>query len=196
MTALLSQTPTPKPVDEVELFIDPPDDKLYDLVEGQLLEKCVSTKSVRVAFNIGVALEVFAKPRGLGWAATELPIMCFPWLTKHGRRPDVVFYRTDRLAAPGDEPLTVAPSIVVEVISPTDRYTDVEQKIAEYAKAGVDLIWIVDYGSRTIRVHRADAGVRIYGEAETLTAEPVLEGFSVAVRDLLPAAPTTEPAAG
>jgi len=186
MTALLAEQP--KAINAMDVFLNPPDDKIYELVEGKLVQKQVGIKSAFVAFRVAYELESFARSRKLGWATTEGYILCFPWLKKHGRRPDVVFYRTDRLAAPGNEPPTVAPNIVVEVVSPTDKATDVERKLAEYQRAGVDLVWIVNYDVRNIRVHRIDGTVRVYHAHDTITAEPVLEGFTCVVNSVLPEA--------
>jgi Uma2 family endonuclease len=55
--------------------------------------------------------------------------------------PDVAVWRNDDI---GDRIPTVAPFLVIEVLSPEDRMTRVQPKIAEYLSIGVEWIWVVD----------------------------------------------------
>jgi Uma2 family endonuclease len=70
------------------------------------------------------------------------------------------------------------------VISPNDRYTEVDEKVAEWLEHGTRLVFVVNPRRRTVAVHRADGSVRILGVDDTLTAEDVVPGWSLAVRDL------------
>ncbi len=57
------------------------------------------------------------------------------------RVPDVAVWRNDDI---GDRIPTVAPFLIVEVLSPQDRMTRVQPKIAEYLSIGVAWTWVVD----------------------------------------------------
>ena len=60
----------------------------------------------------------------------------------HVRIPDIGFVRQERLDA-AERPFVFfsgAPDLVVEVISPNDRYTDVDDKIEEWLEAGAGLV--------------------------------------------------------
>jgi Uma2 family endonuclease len=57
------------------------------------------------------------------------------------RIPDVAVWRNDHI---GDRIPTVPPFLVVEILSPEDRMTRVQPKIAEYLSIGVEWIWVVD----------------------------------------------------
>ena len=50
-----------------EDLLNPPDSKLYELIDGQLVEKPVSVKSIWVATNLACELQMIVKPAGLGW---------------------------------------------------------------------------------------------------------------------------------
>ena len=52
---------------------------------------------------------------------------------------------------------TLSPDLAVEVISPNDLATEIDQKVAEYLGAGVPLVWVVHPEARAVRVHRASA---------------------------------------
>jgi len=179
-------TPPPVLIDPVDVFLNPPDDTLYELVDGKLVEKNMSAISSWVASEIMAFLRDALRRSGEGWVATEIAVMCFPWRKDHGRRPDVAVFRTDRLAGPTEERITVAPNLVVEVLSPNDRSQEVERKVTDYLRAGVDLLWIVNPDTRNVRVHRADGTGQIIAEADTITANPVVSGFSASVRDFFP----------
>ena len=51
------------------------------------------------------------------------------------------------------------PHVVVEIVSPGDRYVEVHDKLAEYRGWGIKHIWLIDPLSRTFSVYD-DAGLR------------------------------------
>jgi len=171
---------------EMQMFLEPTDDKLYELVEGKLVEKKMATLAVWVAGRILVPISKYLDEHDLGWATTELPINCFPWLTRHGRRPDACFFNYDRHPGPDNEQVLVAPNLVIEVISPGDNVVYLERKIDEYFKAGVDLIWIVNPENQTVRIQRTDGTGNFLHAHDSITGETVLPGLSVRVSEFFP----------
>jgi Uma2 family endonuclease len=77
-----------------------------------------------------------------------------------------------------------APDVAVEVLSPSDTSSAMQEKTLDYLGAGAKLVWIVDPRARTVTVVRADGSARILRAHETLEGEDVLSGFSVAVTEL------------
>jgi Uma2 family endonuclease len=101
------------------------------------------------------------------------------------RGADIAFVSTERLASVASKGyLTVAPDLIVEIISPTDRWQDVRQKLEEYFDIGVHRVWIVEPDKRTVLVYASSTEVRAYREGDTLIGEGVLEGFALPVSDL------------
>lgn len=97
------------------------------------------------------------------------------------RIPDVMFIQTERLAqykvAHPDwqaKPLVLVPDLVVEIVSPTDSYSDVERKVAHYLEDGVRLIWVVEPRSQSITVHQQGSN-----QATRLTSEDTLDGGEI-----------------
>ena len=80
------------------------------------------------------------------------------------------------------------PALVAEVISPSDRASYVDEKVADYLAGGARLVWLLDPVRRTVRVHRADGGSSTEDRRRrgALRREDVLPGFKVAVAQLLP----------
>ncbi|HEX8339900.1 MAG TPA: Uma2 family endonuclease [Tepidisphaeraceae bacterium] len=187
----------PPTQDAMATFLHPPEDGKYELVDGLIVRLEVSNISSWIASEIARLLGNFIHGKSIGWVMTEADIVCFPWIKNpHGRRPDVAFFKLDRMPVLTDGAATVAPNIVVEVVSPSDNVRYLEQKVAEYLRAGVERVWIVEASTRTVRVQRPDGSGNILPDSATLTGEDVLTGFSVAVADLFPSpAEVTHPTA-
>lgn len=163
----------------------PDDGKLYELVRGQLVEKDMGQLSVWIVSQIVTLINIYLRSDPKGWVFGELPIDCFPWIPNHGRRPDIAYFHRDRLPEPREEQTSATPNWIVEVVSKNDNALKLEEKVEEYFKAGVELVWLVNPQLQTVRVHTA-SDVRLYHAADTITAEPVLPGFSAIVRDFFP----------
>lgn len=161
----------------------------YELIDGYPREKAMGMESSAVQLEIGARLREVVRPARLGLVfGSECMYQCFPTRPRSVRKPDVSFVRQDRLPVGGRPPemSRVRPDLVAEVISLHDLYEDVEAKLADYFDAGVPLIWVVTPKTRTVLVYRADGTARRLTEADELTADPVIPGFSVKVADLFP----------
>jgi Uma2 family endonuclease len=103
--------------------------------------------------------------------------------------PAIMFIRQDRLDAyiqehPNwlDEPLALIPDLVIEIVSPTDRNSDVLDKVQRYLRDGVPLVWIVDMERRRIYQYRAEGDpVTVLTDADLLDGGDLIPGFSLAV---------------
>jgi Uma2 family endonuclease len=76
------------------------------------------------------------------------------------------------------------PVLVVEILSSSDNYEEFSEKLVSYLEAGVPLAWLVDPRFRTITVHRADAEPQLFNVTQSISADPHLPGFEVAVADV------------
>jgi Uma2 family endonuclease len=102
------------------------------------------------------------------------------------RAPDVAFVSSHRLALiPTEGYAEVAPDLVVEILSQSDRPGAVLEKIGQWLTAGTRLIWVVDPARRNARVYRADGTVSVLGADEDLDGEDVLPGFRCPVHEIV-----------
>lgn len=102
------------------------------------------------------------------------------------RAADVIFISNARLAqrqSPGGF-LDVAPELIVEIMSPDDRWSEVKQKLKEYFSIGVKVVWVADPADKTVYAYRSLTDVREFTAADTLADDGVLPGFSVSVAEL------------
>lgn len=79
------------------------------------------------------------------------------------------------------------PDLAVEVISPSESYTNVARKVALYLRYGTRLVWVIDPAERTVAIHTLFDGVptsKTLDELATLEGGDVLPGFTLPVRDI------------
>ncbi len=172
-----------------------PDGKHYELVGGVPVERTMSLLAARVELKLGHVLEGHCEGPDLGWViGPSGGYRCFPWKPKQVRRPDVSFIARDRLPAPeqwSEGYITIPPDLAVEVTSPTDEVYDLEEKIEEYLRAGVRLIWVIHPEVRVIQIFRADGSSSRIRSGGEVSGEDVVPGFRCPVDALFPA---TQPA--
>jgi len=181
-TATIQPRPT---IDD--LFADN-DGRLMELVRGELQEKKVGFLALWIATRIARLIGNYVDVKEIGWITTELPVDCFPWLGRHARRPDVVYFSNDRIPTdqPTEDRLTAVPNLVVEVISRHDNALELDEKIDEYRRAGVDVIWVVNPQNQTVRVYDHKGGVQILSAGQTIIGSDVIPGFVEQVRNFFP----------
>lgn len=100
------------------------------------------------------------------------------------RGADVAFYSYNRVP-PGPLPqgyLSVAPELVFEVRSPTDRWGRILAKVSEYLEAGVTVVCVLDQMTERCHVYRNEAEIQVVRPEEELVLPDVLPEFRVVVR--------------
>lgn len=101
------------------------------------------------------------------------------------RATDIGFISRARMAKVKSKSyLDVAPELVVEVLSPDDRWNDLMDKLDEYFTIGVNLVWVADPRRQQVYVYRSVTDVQRLLAEDTLTGGEVLPGFSVPVAEL------------
>lgn len=140
----------------------------------------------RAATNLVVLLSIYVRQHELGMVFGEsagYELVRFPHTV---RAPDASFVRADRLPPGGVRPglFRFAPDLAIEVLSPSARASELEEKLHDYTVAGTALIWIADPVRRTIMTISADAPVRWLSEGDTLDGGTVVPGFSCPVADV------------
>ena len=81
--------------------------------------------------------------------------------------------------------IDVIPEFVIEILSESDNVNKVEEKIAEYFKAGVKVVWNIYFEQKVVYVYTSRKSVKICTDNDICSASPVLEGFEICVLDLL-----------
>ncbi|MFN0094400.1 MAG: Uma2 family endonuclease [Dehalococcoidia bacterium] len=179
MTATAVLSPPPETWPEI------PERDGYEYVDGRWVKLAVGMRETLIGFNVRNLLAAYAEPAGLGWSPPphESPYQISPEHPRRYRKPDASFVRRDALTfeeAP-EGFLHTVPALVVEVVSPRDNAVELDQKIAEYLEAGVELVWVLNPKTRVVMVYRGDGSTTRLVASERLGGETVLPGFSVEV---------------
>ena len=170
----------------------------FEIINGEVVEgEPMKYWHGRIANRISRAINALTLPADLGEAFVEmvfiLPDAIGPNWIKGSRKPDVLFISQARMKAYEEQqsdwrdlPLALVPDWVVEIISETDKYSDVSEKVQGYLRDGVKLVWIVEPPLQQVTVYTPNSSVQtIYKAADTLTGGDVLPGFSATVGDLI-----------
>ena len=100
------------------------------------------------------------------------------------RAPDLAFVRSERLPKGGlpEGFFPGPPDLAVEVVSPGDRWSEIEEKVEDYLNAGTLEVWVVEPRKRLVQLCRGQERRVLRGE-EALSS-PLLPGFSLSIAAL------------
>ncbi|MBI1903985.1 MAG: Uma2 family endonuclease [Planctomycetia bacterium] len=166
--------------------IEARENRLYELVEGTLVEKAMGLPESFVAMRLGIALGSYVEAKNLGEVSGEGGMAkILPGVV---RIPDLAFFSHERLAKVGFPEVAVpavAPDLAVEILSSSNTPGEIRFKLAQYFQAGVRLVWIVDPKARKADIYRSPTSVRTIFEDGELDGEDVVPGFRVPLGKLL-----------
>ena len=102
------------------------------------------------------------------------------------RAPGVAFIRRDRVEEVGDIEgfWPGAPDLAVEVISPSDTYADVQEKVFDWLEAGTHMVILVMPRKRAVTVYRSMTDMIMLTEHDTLDGKDVVPGWKIPVGEL------------
>jgi Uma2 family endonuclease len=147
----------------------PDDGRRYELHHGELsVTPAPGLRHQRVVIALGSRLYDHVRARGLGEVLMAPTDCILSNLTVV--QPDILYVATDRQAIASERGFEGAPTLVVEVLSPSTARLDRDRKLKLYAEHGVLYYWIVDPESRSIEAY-ALAGAD-YARAGRVTSEP------------------------
>lgn len=82
---------------------------------------------------------------------------------------------------------TVAPGLIVEVLSPGNTNAEIDKKLNQLFSAGCRLAWVIDPRAKTAKVYTSPKRFKELDESGTLDGGKVLPGFKLALADLFAA---------
>ena len=99
------------------------------------------------------------------------------------RAPDLAYLTQKQIKQESPDEKTISP-FVIEVVSQTDRMYKVTEKVREYFKAGVDVIWLILPESEEVYVYTAPTQVNICTGDTTCYAGKILTDFVMTAADI------------
>jgi Uma2 family endonuclease len=161
------------------------EDRLYELVDGILVQKTVGLEESIIAGNIRTILNIFVRPRRMGLVAGEAGMIQLD--INLVRIPDVSFIAWNRV--PGRKmpeapvPLLI-PNLAVEIISRSNTPKEMSEKLREYFEKGVCLVWYARPKLRVVDVYKTPDNFTRLTASMRLDGGDLLPGFSVQVAEL------------
>jgi Uma2 family endonuclease len=159
--------------------------RLYELVDGTLVEKAMGYRESLLAMFLGRILINFVNPRNLGVVSgSDGTVRLFPGLV---RIPDVAYASWDRFPdrrIPKEPIPSLVPDLTIEVLSESNTRPEMKRKRGEYFAAGVLMVWEIDCKRRKISVYTPDGAVTVLKASQRLEGGDILPGFVLELSDL------------
>ncbi len=191
----LLQTKVGMPLNE---FLEAAETQPFELINGERRIKLPNvfghSEIIRLLF---VLLYQFTRLKGDGEVYTETTFIMpdridTNWVTG-SRIPDLMVFSGNRIAdyknsMPDyqNHPLALVPDLVIEVVSPNDKVSELDEKIDAYLLDSIRLIWVIDPQRRKATVHAPDMEQPLHLNVNgVLDGGDVLPGFSVALVDIV-----------
>ena len=165
----------------------PADGRRYELLRGELRQMAPAGPTHgRLAMRIAAHLFQHVEAHHLGTvyaAETGFQLTQDPDTV---RAPDVAFVSRQRLEAVGEIEgyWPGAPDVAIEVISPSDRYTDVEDKVVEWLEAGGRMVIVVNPRQRSVTVYHSRTDMIRLTEEDALDGGDVVPGWQLPIKEV------------
>lgn len=176
-----------QPTLSVEEFAKLPEEDGYriELVRGMMVrEPQPGGRHGRLVTRILRSLDAHTRQTGAGEVLTHMGFR-LPTTPPSVRGPDVAFLRAERV--PDEMPVGFwegAPDLAVEVLSPSNRWSQIEEKVADYLDSGAAAVWVVDGAKQRVHAyHSADSALVLSGD-DVLEDTELLPGFRLAMGEL------------
>jgi Uma2 family endonuclease len=166
-----------------EAFLARPEnaERRFELIDGEIVEKMVTFRHGRIVTNIVGEMYIFLKQNRIANQSVEARyrVASDPL---NDRLPDISVLKSGA-EIPERGPVMRMPDLAVEVKSPDDRVKAMRRKADYYLEHGTQIVWLVIPEQRLVIVLTPD-DESYMTESDTLSGDPVLPGFTLAVRDI------------
>src|SRR5271157_2372054 len=174
-------TPVPPPTALVPTI---PDDMLYEVVDGQVVEKTMGAFETGIASLLVEILGPFARKNRLGRFFNEM-LFRIDIGQDLQRRPDVAFVSHARWPynrrVPDVPVWDMVPDLAIEVISPSNSASAVHRKVHHYFKARVSRVWVVYPEQAEVYIYSSPNQIEVVGVGQELDGGDLLPGFRLPV---------------
>jgi Uma2 family endonuclease len=154
---------------------------LYELVDGVLVRKTMSSYESLLAMRVATLLNLFILPRALGWVlGPDGMLRLWPGRV---RIPDVSFISREQTPDgrfPQDQRIAdLHPDLAVEILSDANTDEEMSEKRSDYFQSGTRLVWVIDPKTRSAEIFTSPDLKQTIEPDGVLTGEPVLPGLTI-----------------
>jgi Uma2 family endonuclease len=164
-------------VNEFWDFVHRPEnrDRRFDVVRGEIVEMSRPGRLHGVVCcAVAAFLFLFARQRKKGYVCRNDTGLVVEHDPDTVRGPDLMFFEDAETIEQVDlEWGTTPPLLTVEVLSPNDTLSEVNERIAQQFAAGVKMVWLVGPTARKVTFYRPNKPLVVLGENDEITGEDV-----------------------
>ena len=166
----------------LQAFIDwePTDGFKYEWKDGEIIRFSGMKKKQYYIYDVLNVLFIEKGYHRTGTFMAEPDVMLTAFQM---RRPDIAYFTKEQIQS-GRKGKDVIPAFVIEVLSETDMAYRIEEKIVEYFKAGVQVVWNIIPEQEVVYVYTSRKHVTICLEDDICSAAPILPDFTISVNTL------------
>jgi Uma2 family endonuclease len=159
---------------------EPNDGFKYEWNDGELIKFTGMDKKQLYIYDL--LLELFFE-KGLKKTGTFVAEQDVKLTGIQMRRPDIAYFTKEQVlkTKEGEDEI---PEFVIEIISNSDNINKVEEKINEYFKAGVKVIWNIYPDHKMVYVYTSRKQVQICTDDDICSAKPILAEFEISVNQI------------
>jgi Uma2 family endonuclease len=170
-----------------EELLDHPEWNPCELVRGEVVHMSpANAKHGQIAIRITRKLLAYVDAKDAGELFAAETGFVLERNPDTVRGPDIMFLAKKRIPRGGirSEFLPVPPDLAVEVVSPSDPFSEVMKKAQSYTAAGVRLVWVVDPQTRQAHVFQPGKPMATLSAQDSLSGEDVLPDFSLPLAEV------------
>lgn len=166
----------------------------FEFVDGEIVPKMPTTAlHNKIGKRVFIALLPYEQQRlGEAFQEATFALTDNPQWVRGSRIPDVMFVLQPKLEAfqrdiPDWEvkPYILIPDLAVEIVSPTDNYNEVVEKVERYLRDGVRVVWLINPQLRQVVVYRASSAFQeTLTDDATLREDELLPSFELSLAEL------------
>jgi Uma2 family endonuclease len=180
-------TIVPQLITADELLRIPDDGFRYELVQGEVRRMSpAGFHHGRLIMNIATPLDRHVRTHKLGVVCAAETGFLLTTNPDTVRGADVAFIRQERIeqATEPEGYWPGAPDLAIEMVSPNDLYTEVDEKVTDWLEAGTRMVVIINPRKRTVTVYRSLLQIVVLREQDILDGGDVVPGWALAIADI------------
>lgn len=153
----------------------------YEFLSGVAIKKPAMKQNE--IFFVSILLDVFMFTEAFKAKGKLLPETDVYINADRKRIPDLAYFSAQQIKE-SRKGVKVVPTFVIELLSDSESYAYVQEKIEDYFSAGVKVVWYINSKTQKIHVYTSAKSMTLCSGSDVCSASPAIPDFELAVQDL------------